>query len=138
MTTARYTLQVTIIALAALVGCAVILAYIVSVGDSYQPHSSIGLTASGLAGFFGSLFIGTPFVLLYGVPVFVVLSRCEKASWRNVLVAAIIPAAIVALFSPPLAVLVFGFSMPVAVLVRWLAGGYPNHIFNPDALKRAG
>lgn len=118
----RHLVQVALVGLASLAICAVAAAYTVSAFDSsFQPLSAVGLTASGNATLIASLVLGAPVVMLYGVPVFVTLARRGKASWLNVLGAAVLPVAFVVVVQPPLALFVVAFALPVAVAVRKLA-----------------
>ena len=122
--------------LLAMLACSAISGYVVSVIDApYWPVNAIGLTGSGVATSFYSFIFGAPVVLAYGIPVFSMLHSRGRATWDSVLLAALVPAILIAPFFWELAAIVAAFAVAVAVTIRWVHGPGPNNSFKPKPLR---
>jgi hypothetical protein len=122
--------------LLAMLACSVVSAYVVSLLDApFWPVNAIGLTGSGVATSFFSFIFGAPVVLAYGIPVFSMLHSRGRATWGFVLLAALVPAILIAPFFWELAAIVAAFAVVVAVTIRWVHGRGPNNSFKPKPLR---
>jgi hypothetical protein len=109
--------------LLAMLAWSVVAGFVVSLLDAqYWPVNAIGLSGPGVATSFFSFIFGAPVVLAYGIPVFFMLHSYGRATWGLVLLVALAPAALIALFFWQLALIVAAFSVAVAVTIRWVHG----------------
>jgi len=125
--------------LAALLVCALVLAYSVSYLDSpNQSVNSFGLTASGLVMLTGSIVVGAAFVILFGAPIFTIFASKGMAQWRYVLLLGAAPGLVALVFNWPLGLFFMAFGIPIAAFVRLVCGAGPNNSFKPSPLRGLG
>ena len=122
--------------LATLALCSLALGYLTSYFDGrFQPLNAFGLSTSGVLMAFWSFAFGLPVVALYGVPIYLVLAKRAKATWANVLVAASLPCLLLGLWSWQSGLLLVGFALSVAAVIRVVHGAGPNNSFKPKPLR---